>query len=151
MDLLTLLGSTFLFYLKWNCLEMLKKRISNVKYVFKTINILKKHFSNVHDNKGKICNICTKKFQTQMKLNIHVKKVHGGHKNYKCESCGKSYSQAGHLKMHIHTIHEGHKDYKCESCGKSYSQAGTLKQHIHTIHEATKIKDVTHVVNQFEH
>ena len=55
MDLLTLLGSTFLL------LEMeLPRNVKENNFkceichkVFKTKNILKKHFSNVHDNKGK--------------------------------------------------------------------------------------------------
>ena len=65
MNLLTLLGSTFLL------LEMeLPRNVKEKNFkceichkVFKTKNILKKHFSNVHDNKGKICNICTKKIK----------------------------------------------------------------------------------------
>ena len=83
--------------------------------------------------KGKVinCNICSKYFQNQVNLNIHIKTVHG-HKVYKCESCDKAFSQAVNLKKHIHNVHEGNKDYKCESCGKSFSEGRKFKKHIQT-------------------
>ena len=63
-----------------------------------------------HNNSGELhqCNVCTKSFQTQNTLVLHIKSVHGG-KHYKCKSCGNSFSQAGILKRHTHTIHDGHK------------------------------------------
>ena len=48
------------------------------------------HFKHNHNNRGELnqCNVCTKPFQTQKGLVLHMKSVHGG-KNYKCESCEK--------------------------------------------------------------
>ena len=75
--------------------------------------MVKIHFNCVHNNvEGKLlsCNICTKSFQTKMKLNIHIKTIHGSQKHYKCESCNKLFSQAYNLKKHIEKVHEGNKD-----------------------------------------
>ena len=74
------------------------------KKVFKAENLLKVHFSAVHDSKNKrpfvqnvsckddiiTCNICTEKFKQVHKWYLfkHVKTFHEGHKYYKCESCG---------------------------------------------------------------
>ena len=116
----------------------LKKQLEDSQQKINNKSILiDKQLKMMSDDKTKVmtCNICTKAFQTQRQLKIHIKTFHEVHKHYECESCGKSFAQAANLKRHIHTVHEGHKDYKCESCGKSFSRAQSLKKHIHTVHE----------------
>ena len=50
--------------------------------VFKTFKTFKKHFTSVHDNKGKliVCNICRRNFETQISyictLHNHQLSVH---------------------------------------------------------------------------
>ena len=81
--------------------------------------------------------MCTKKFATKRKVQIHFKSIH---EKIKCDYCDKSFSQIANLNRHIRTIHKGQNNYKCESCGKLFTRNDNLKLHIHTIHESTKEK-----------
>ena len=143
---------------------------------FSDAGYLKQHIHSVHEGyKDHKCESCGKSFSETGYLKKHIHTVHEGHKNHKCNSCSKSFSEAGSLRKHIHIVHEGNKDHKCESCGKTFSFKSHLKVHIHAVHEgrkdhkcvyhfleptvwrstfkqfmkATKIKNVTIVVNHF--
>ena len=61
--------------------------------VFSSKNSLTNYYNIHHNSSGKEyrCNVCTKRFQTQRDLTIHVKTVHGG-KKHNCLKCGNFFS-----------------------------------------------------------
>ena len=56
--------------------------------------------------------------------------VHKGSKFYKCTSCSKGFNQQFYLKLHIRSVHEGIKEFQCHHCEKKFVQKSELKIHI---------------------
>lgn len=91
------------------------------------------------------CSFCTKTFNTQKVLDIHMKTKHDDIKiysKYQCEICLKILSAEYELKRHHAIVHQGIHGYKCEFCGKTYGTQGNLTRHLKTVHEIEE-KDET--------
>ena len=74
------------------------------------------------------CPTCGKQFSCRDNLKKHITEIHE-EKKYNCELCDKKFSQAWGMKQHIETVHDGQKNHKCENCGNSFAQSGTLFNH----------------------
>ena len=54
------------------------------------------------------CNLCSETFHSEIVMNVHIKSVHEGCKDYKCETL-KILTERGSLYRHIRSVHEGFK------------------------------------------
>ena len=79
------------------------------------------------------CNHCGKFFSQKDQLNLHIKAVHEGRKDYKCHICGKSFSHPVNVTNHIRAVHEDRR-HNCDNCEKSYRNIRDLKKHILKVH-----------------
>ena len=139
--------------------ELLDENNQNKKYSKQKIfySFTEKSLNN------KICQICQKKFSTNVNLKNHILtihknirpfecpfpgckktytiqsrlqfhlKIHSGKKQYICPFCSKAFNEKGNLKTH-ERFHSDKRPYKCNQCNKSYKTNGHLKDHIQIQH-----------------
>ena len=105
---------------------------------------LMKHIINRHDGTTiKRCHLCSMKFQSEEKLQNHMKESHGSKlncgynyvKKHKCDICGKRYSSEKDLKLHTDVTHEGKKPFECNLCPKAFTAKDSLWYHFTIEHE----------------
>ena len=59
-------------------------------------------------------------------MNIHIRSVHEGKKQFKCEMCDKSFTNKHNLKGHSASVH-GEKAIKNRICEANFGQEGPFK------------------------
>ncbi|KAK2863402.1 hypothetical protein Q5P01_002935 [Channa striata] len=102
---------------------------------FGNLETLSRHMvshSNYTDIRGKpyTCNICSWRFHTNKKLQIHLRS-HSRERPYACTKCDKQFIAKAHLVIHMR-LHTGQKPYKCPVCDKAFSQSHCVKRHMKT-------------------
>ena len=111
----------------------LSQTISNVRDNPLKISVdeeKKQHVSSVHEGKNPprtnrmfSCFLCSKIFQSQAHVKMHISADHGGRKlNYKCPNCSYLFSNKNVLKEHVGRFHNGkmvHKRIKIKPLSKS--------------------------------
>lgn len=85
---------------------------------------MKKHYPK------RTCHICHKKI---MRIDNHLKAVHGTELNFKCNDCPKSFNSQPKLKSHRAYSHE--KILECDKCPKKFGNNSLLKTHKKLYHE----------------
>lgn len=112
-------------------------RCSDCNQGFKSVLYLRKHQKGIHMKVDKVCPICDRSFESQLKFNYHVK-THELVKRYKCDhkGCDKSFMQHHHLENHK-TTHTKLSKFLCFKCGKEFRQECNLKVHLKN-HEMKK-------------
>ena len=89
------------------------------------------------------CNVCNKKYKTELNLIKHQQKVHNigivindENKDNKCFICNnnKCYSSKSKLKRHMDTIHNKNEEVICNLCDKKLVSKDSLNSHIKTVH-----------------
>ncbi|VVC38655.1 Calcineurin-like phosphoesterase domain, ApaH type,Zinc finger C2H2-type,Zinc finger, RING/FYVE/PHD- [Cinara cedri] len=100
---------------------------------FKFARNLSGHKCLQPEKKTHICNICSKSFIYNSKLNQHIRERHTREKPYSCDICGAVFTQNNSLVRHYRT-HTGEKPYPCNICGRKFSLKFILNNHykIHT-------------------
>ncbi|XP_062712686.1 zinc finger protein 624 [Aedes albopictus] len=97
------------------------------------------------------CEICYKIMHSRMRLNSHMKNVHGP-KRFKCVTCEVTFPQPHHLKLHFQTKRHVRKmqdsevqkesvsnsEFQCDKCQESFSKKVQLYNHCCTIDELIK-------------
>ena len=85
------------------------------------------------------CTLCSKKFESNLKLERHVKVVHEGKKPNECPFClfktGLNQTVLKGLIDHVSMVHEGKKLYECSSCNYLFGYELQLKEHVLAVHE----------------
>ena len=118
--------------------------------VFRRKNHYQKHKA-VHEGKKPFqCEICSKRFPTKFKLNLHIASVHEGKKSFTCTECGKNFSRKDKLKDHKTKVHEGKKPFKCQVCDIGFAKKKSLNRHLETIHEGKESKETSDSEDQFQ-
>lgn len=116
---------------------------------YKTSNVLMTHERNCHGivslGRGmeKVslsfsCKFCNREFNTDERLNSHVR-ICTGERSFQCKECGKGYSSQNALCLHQAINHRIYKKQikrvsTCHICGKTFTSKSSLNMHlnIHT-------------------
>ena len=85
------------------------------------------------------CKYCDNKFETEGKMNAHMKEVHSeeffkGEKKYLCDKCDRKFYTAVKLWRHKEFKHETEL-HVCGHCGKSLKTKKLLRTHMIRYHE----------------
>ena len=67
---------------------------------------LKNHIKKAHGEKNHICSECGEQFQTELKLETHIAKIHDRSKLAICHICQTGFTTRQNLAVHISWIHE---------------------------------------------
>ena len=126
--------------------------------VFTELTDLKRHLASAHEgkfvkaespestNKLKLgysikdlkkwfeCTSCSKKFESNVKLEKHMK-VHEQKKSNECPFCPFKTGLKKSLIDHVSMVHEGKKLYECSSCYYLFGYELQLKEHVLNVHE----------------
>ena len=91
------------------------------------------HHSSVHGSFS--CTKCRKPFQSEVRLNIHIKQCTFG-EVLQCHLCQKTFANKRNLRDHISVIH-GHvtklssgSKFECQHCGKIFHKKFNLTSHL---------------------
>jgi len=76
-----------------------------------------------------ICDQCGRHFRYRTKFKLHMKKEHGGTKDFECTICGRRFFEKKFLTKHIDSHHKKIRPYICDSCGKNFSTRHALRVH----------------------
>jgi len=77
-----------------------------------------------------ICDQCGKHFRYRSKFKLHMKKEHGGTKDFECTICGRRFFERMYLTKHIDMKHMKLRPHICEFCGKGFSGRHALRTHV---------------------
>lgn len=81
------------------------------------------------------CNLCSKRFLTELKMCEHVEKFHSDTSEarpFKCNECQASFKSENHLRSHKGMRHSSAGDMKfsCDFCTRKYAFKYVLNQHM---------------------
>lgn len=90
------------------------------------------------------CDICHKRFLTQLRLRTHLENIHNSpkdgeteEKTYKCHICSKILTTYHNLKRHVRNHEKSSGSVKCTLCTKELTDKLHLRQHVEEIHPET--------------
>jgi len=102
--------------------------------LFSSVHERNIHHSNVHGNLK--CERCKKSFQSEARLNIHIKHCNSEDK-LQCQFCQKTFANKRNLRDHINVIHKietnqppSKNNFECQHCGKVFSKKFNLTSHL---------------------
>ncbi|ODM90089.1 Endothelial zinc finger protein induced by tumor necrosis factor alpha [Orchesella cincta] len=83
----------------------------------------------------KTCEMCDKKFPTEVQYDAHVKRAHEGEKySYRCPCCPKVFERIGHMVLqHMLTTHVPGR-FHCDRCGNMFKEEILLNAHVQRVH-----------------
>lgn len=90
------------------------------------------------------CDICHKRFLTQLRLRTHLENIHNSPKDgeteekiYKCHICSKILTTYHNLKRHVRNHEKSSGSVKCTLCSKELTDKLHLRQHVEEMHPET--------------
>jgi KRAB domain-containing zinc finger protein len=90
------------------------------------------------------CDICHKRFLTQLRLRTHLENIHNSPKDgeteekvYKCHICSKILTTYHNLKRHVKNHEKSSGSVKCTLCFKELTDKLHLRQHVEEMHPET--------------
>ena len=97
-----------------------------------------KQESNPQDNNSLQCPICSKDFQSQKGLALHMRNMHPESLQFKCECCGEAFFFEHTMILHLKKVHnmappEDHPG-TCDVCGKLFSTEDIMVKHMWDAH-----------------
>ena len=106
-------------------------------------HVAKKHKSKDNERRF-ICDICSKTFKRQGRLDRHLQFVHAIEKEISledntkiCNICSKFFATTKNLITHKRNIHGSKNQVVCHDCGKYFKYKILLQNHIKNVHEIT--------------
>ena len=67
---------------------------------------LRKHYKSIHEDVIFKCSECEYKARKKTILNVHIKVIHDGIKEFECLYCGATFGQKIHMKTHVKRMHK---------------------------------------------
>lgn len=86
---------------------------------------------NIEESKHK-CKQCNRMYETEAKLEKHVKYVHS-EKPFECDQCNKKFGCKPYLSHHVFICHSGN-TFKCDQCEFVTTTRSNLKNHLRNMH-----------------
>jgi len=89
------------------------------------------HMKYHHDKTIKICELCSKEFEGDYRLKLHVRTFHA--ENKPCPLCGE---MSKNIARHMRTKHtkDSDKKYQCDQCVKGFLELAKLEGHKLSVH-----------------
>ncbi|CAB4029980.1 zinc finger 271-like isoform X1, partial [Paramuricea clavata] len=115
------------------CFLLSSGNVKTTKLCVSTHNTV--NMSTNEDSGAFKCTLCTKSFEQQEHLDLHIK-WHNGCRPYSCKECGAKMKYKGSLTVHM-KLHNTERPYKCLNCEKSFSKYSYLERHLR-VHTADK-------------
>lgn len=81
---------------------------------------------------GLICVLCGDKFNTFVRLLVHMNTHYS---NHVCETCGQSFINKSGLRLHVNHMH---KEQKCILCPATFSRNSARLKHMRKVHDPTR-------------
>nr|XP_045593875.1 uncharacterized protein LOC123755358 isoform X2 [Procambarus clarkii] len=79
------------------------------------------------------CNLCLRRFCSNLALNNHIKYHTDGSKGYDCPICREGFLSVASLKAHVST-HCVNGEYECPTCNKVFPTYSKIRRHIRSYH-----------------
>ena len=95
---------------------------------------LKSHHK-IHKEKTKQCNICSEMFLKQFQVDEHISVKHETNKIHECDRCYRKYQSQRRLTVHIKSVH-GTNLFICDICCKGFKNRPHLRNHHRFVHIA---------------
>jgi uncharacterized Zn-finger protein len=97
------------------------------------------------------CSVCGVTISTQLRLEAHVRKVHGETGRFKCPDCGRCYAEKSYLNSHKRAAHapepKDPNDLICRDCGRKARSLKALRVH-QQLHSATRKLSYCQICNE---
>lgn len=102
----------------------------------KTSNALKMHMETHQTALEYACLYCTKKFNREFNLKLHIKAMHTNPPslNHACTLCPRTFKRRMNLLDHLQT-HSDATPFQCHECPNAYKTKLTLYNHVKTKHD----------------
>ncbi|XP_041981700.1 zinc finger protein 502-like [Aricia agestis] len=81
----------------------------------------------------RLCHLCGDVFQTPKEFSSHNQKKHN-QSEVKCPHCEKTLVSNYYLLKHIKRLHGGPRDFSCTKCGKAFAFQNCLTSHMRQVH-----------------
>lgn len=99
---------------------------------YKNLTLLRAHEKLIHQGikkpAVKKCHICSKMFQNNFWLKIHLNR-HMNIRTYECTQCNKKFFTGAALRGH-RNVHTDEKSYQCPHCPMNYKYMTSLTRHL---------------------
>ena len=117
--------------------QMKQYKCDKCSYVINSKHSLKLHKAN-HDEATHECEKCGRKYQSLLRLNNHVRRVHNKQNSIPCSHCDQKFQTHEKLRRHMLYV-TGAMPHTCRICAAGYLGAGTLKKHFEKYHSGQPI------------
>lgn len=117
-------------------IEHSEERICKIcKLKCKTPISLETHLKFHFRDYGFMCEICSKTFRYQNRLNGHMALHHSKAAEMSCDLCGLSTKFKNNIKRHMKSVHMKLREFQCDQCsGHEYSTQEALNSHLYRYH-----------------
>lgn len=105
----------------------------NFIFAYKAFVLYYFYFSQIHNARLYICDVCGQDFRKRNLLSAHLDEhVAAEDGDFQCEICNRIFSNLRLFRIHKRMHYPQNKAWECETCGRKYSSKNLLDEHVNT-------------------